>query len=156
MLGGRMTFPHRIRTHPPTLLLLGLLLQVGASFLPDPLPRTSQPTSLAGGALIVLGIVANVVAVRRFERARTPVSPTGAPRVLVTDGLFAWTRNPMYLGLASILFGTALALQSLWAAVPAIAIMIQIDRLIGHEEVGLERHFGTMYSEYRRRTARWL
>jgi protein-S-isoprenylcysteine O-methyltransferase Ste14 len=148
--------PHRAFTHPPTLLLCGLLLQIGVSFLPDPLPPRVGAVPLAGGLLILLGVAANVIAVRHFERAGTPVRPNARPRVLVTSGIFARTRNPMYLGLSCILFGSALALRSLWALLPAVGFSIWVDRLVDHEEAALAGELGGEYHGYRARTPRWL
>ena len=53
-------------THPPTLLLLGLVLQIGATFAPSPVQALPWPLQLTGGALVLLGIGFNIAAVRGF------------------------------------------------------------------------------------------
>jgi hypothetical protein len=58
--------------------------------------------------LLGAGLALTVAAERRFRRAGTPVRHSEAPTVLVTEGCFAWSRNPMYLGMAIALAGLAL------------------------------------------------
>jgi hypothetical protein len=52
-----------------------------------------------------------------FRRARTTVPPFGGTARLVDTGIYRWTRNPMYLGMALAYAGAALLLNSLWCLV---------------------------------------
>jgi protein-S-isoprenylcysteine O-methyltransferase Ste14 len=143
-------------THPPTLLLLALVLQVALALAPDPVRALPGIVQASGGVLIVLGIALNVAAERGFKREDTAVRPFEPPRSLVTAGVFRWTRNPMYLGLVLILLGTAIVLASLWALVVVPAFFALMDRLIRHEEALMEATFGEEYRNYLRRARRWL
>jgi protein-S-isoprenylcysteine O-methyltransferase Ste14 len=151
-----IALPHSRATHPPTVLLAALLLEVVVSFLPDPVEGLPWLVQLSGSLLLVVGVAINIAAVHAFGRRETPVHPSETPRVLVTHGVFGWSRNPMYVGLATILFGAAMALDSVWAVLVVPVFVLWIDRLIRHEERRLLATFGRGYEAYRRRVRRWL
>jgi protein-S-isoprenylcysteine O-methyltransferase Ste14 len=75
----------------------------------------------------------------------------------VTDGVFARSRHPMYLGMVFILAGVALGLGSAGAVlvVPTFALWIR-RRFVLPEEAHLEAQFGRRYRDYARRVRRWL
>ena len=68
----------------------------------------------AWGLLPTIGGVALAIAGERgFKRAGAAVLPFSQPSAVVTGGPFAFTRNPMYLGLVLCLLGWAVLLGSL-------------------------------------------
>jgi protein-S-isoprenylcysteine O-methyltransferase Ste14 len=66
---------------------------------------------------IAPGMAVAVVAWRSFKQAGTNVEPWKPSLRLVTEGIFAWMRNPMYVGLILLLAGLAIALGSDWTLV---------------------------------------
>jgi len=156
MSSARLTHARGGITHPPSLLLAGLLAQIGVSFAPDPLAGAPWALRLVGGLVLLAGIALTVAGERGFKRVGTPVRPMSPPTTLVTDGVFRLSRNPMYLGLATILLGSALALSSAWAMLVVPVFVAWVGRLIRHEERLLETTFGASYSAYRERVRRWL
>jgi protein-S-isoprenylcysteine O-methyltransferase Ste14 len=76
---------------------------------------------------------------------------------LVTHGVFAFSRNPMYLSMMLGLLGVFVALGSLTplAAVPVFFLIIR-RRFIAVEERMLEEAFGDDYRAYKSRVRRWL
>ncbi len=110
------------------------------------------------GTLLVLGGLAlMVLAILQMRRKRTTVIPHMQPAALVDDGIFAYSRNPIYLGDALILAGLALR----WDApiglllVPAFMWVIQ-TRFIRAEEARLQSAFGAAFTAYTQRTRRWV
>jgi protein-S-isoprenylcysteine O-methyltransferase Ste14 len=76
---------------------------------------------------------------------------------LVTSGIFAWTRNPLYLGNLLAWLGLVVASGTLWFLPLAAALFVAPHSLIiRHEETVLEAAFDERYDSYRRRTPRWL
>ena len=76
---------------------------------------------------------------------------------LVTDGLYAYTRNPMYLALTGALVTNAAWLGSLRAVPPVAAFTAILTTVqIRPEEEALQQRFGDDYREYRRRVPRWI
>lgn len=117
------------------------------------------PWGRIGYGIIALSPIAPLAAVVQFRRARTTVNPhhPEAANTLVTHGVYAVTRNPMYLGLAVALLGWALVLGTLTPlAGPGLFVLI-IERVqIRPEEHALYRRFGEPYAQYCLQVHRWL
>lgn len=111
------------------------------------------------GAIAAAGVVIVTLAVARFLRARTTVSPTHpeSASALVTSGIYRVTRNPMYLGLLLLLAAWAVLLAHPAPPVLLPAFVVCMNRLqIAPEESALEQHFGAKYIDYKRCVRRWL
>lgn len=113
--------------------------------------------SIVGAGLILVGIVLMLVAVGQMMMARTTVIPHRDPSSLVMNGVFALSRNPIYLADALILAGLYFNWDAL-LALPLVAVfMIVITRrFIRPEEARLTGVFGEIYEDYRARTRRWI
>jgi protein-S-isoprenylcysteine O-methyltransferase Ste14 len=106
---------------------------------------------------LVAGVGIAVVARLQFARARTQVNTFAQPQHLVTSGLFRWTRNPMYLGMALAAAGAALWCGAMTSWLPVLAFIAVTDRFyIAFEEQRLLDVFGSRYAAYREATRRWL
>ncbi len=108
--------------------------------------------ALAGGAISVSGVLA-------FRRAKTTVNPMKPQNTssLVDSGIYRFTRNPMYLGLAIVLVAWALFLFSPWALVGPLAFVLYINRFqIAPEERALAALFGADFTTYTTKVRRWL
>lgn len=92
-----------------------------------------------------------------FKKAGTAIKPFEASTTLVKDGLYQYTRNPMYLGMVILLIGVASYLGSLtpYAVIPVFFLVIQ-ECFIKHEEPFLENIFGQEYLDYKNNVRRWL
>jgi protein-S-isoprenylcysteine O-methyltransferase Ste14 len=109
---------------------------------------------LAGAGAFVAG-----AGVWQFRRAATSLSPFAGARVrgLVVDGVYAWTRNPMYLGLALALAGVVVWRGSWAAVVPGPLFCAYLQRFqIRPEERDLAAAFGPEFAAYRARVGRWF
>src|SRR5581483_9122355 len=85
-----------------------------------------------------------------------PVRPLSHPERLVDTGVYAWTRNPMYLGHVIYMIGVAFTFESWFAAVIAIARTVWFHFRVRRDERGLAARFGEPYIAYTRRVRRWL
>ncbi len=110
------------------------------------------------GALLILGGLAMIgLAAWELRRHRTTVVPHREPDALVTSGVFALSRNPIYLGDAMILAGCALR----WHAWPSLILVplfmaLIARRFIDGEEARLRAVFGSAFDGYARKVRRWL
>ena len=129
------------------------------------------PWSIAGKRSIVSG-VALIVAVAvlvigagiytwcvwnfaSFGRG-TP-APIDAPKRLVVRGLYRYTRNPMYLGVLTVILGWALLFRAAVLVGYAIAVAAAFHLFVVlYEERHLRREFGHEYDRYCHRVGRWL
>jgi protein-S-isoprenylcysteine O-methyltransferase Ste14 len=78
------------------------------------------------------------------------------PEHLVQTGIYAWTRNPMYLGHIVYMIGVAVLFQSWLGALIAIARAIWFHRRVLGDEKGLAERFGDPYIAYTRAVKRWV
>ena len=137
-----------------TLLSALLAWRVPLSFAPE---ASGIAMKLLGIASIVAGLLIVFGAMRLFKRAGTPVAPIKPSTALVTDGIYRWTRNPMYLGLSIMLLGIGVATGSLWFLIGLAMAMFAVTKLaIEKEEVYLAEKFGTPYLDYKSRVRRWI
>lgn len=147
------------RVPPPILVVVFGAAIWGLALLPPSIPLDRTFRLVIAASLVALGVVAVVLGLFAFRRARTTIDPVNIQRAssLVITGIYRLTRNPMYVGFASILLGWAIYLDGLWALLGPIAFVFFISRfqIIAEERAMLER-FGSEYAAYRSRTRRWL
>jgi protein-S-isoprenylcysteine O-methyltransferase Ste14 len=149
----------RVRFPPPLIYVAGLALGVAADRFGH-LPRLGLPSTLrdiAGFGLVVAGFAVSFAGAGLFMRRGTAIIPYKPATQLVTSGIYSWTRNPMYLGMALIYAGVAIFMNSLAALVllPLVLMTIQ-TQVIAPEEAYLERAFGDDYVAYKKRVRAWI
>lgn len=143
----------------PLVLLAGALVGSAAMAAVDPLARPSLPLHAAGALLAGGGAAVAVGGVVAFRRRRTTVDSRFPERAsaLVEDGVYRWTRNPMYVGFVGVAIGGAAALGSALALVRPGLLAAYLDRVqIPAEERALRARFGTDFDDYTGRVGRWL
>ncbi len=114
------------------------------------------PGNLFGILLLVAGICLNIAAWQQFKKNNTPESIEKA-RNLVGDGLYKYSRNPMYIGMILILVGLAWLAGNVLCFVSPIIVFIIFDRFfIPFEEKKTAADLGENYLEYKRKVRRWI
>jgi protein-S-isoprenylcysteine O-methyltransferase Ste14 len=115
------------------------------------------PFTLIGLAPIVVGLFINLQATRTLIKHNPTLKSSENPKVLVTEGAFKYSRNPMYLGGNVVMFGLAILLGSLVSFVfPAIGFLHSHFVTIPHEEDRLKTIFGKEYLDYMKRIRKWI
>jgi protein-S-isoprenylcysteine O-methyltransferase Ste14 len=103
---------------------------------------------LLGESVRLMGVAAAGAVTRRRSRD---------VQRLVSYGIFAWVRNPLYIGNALIWLGFVVGSGVLWfIALALVLFAAEYTLIVRYEEGVLESIFGTTYVEYMRRTPRWL
>jgi protein-S-isoprenylcysteine O-methyltransferase Ste14 len=145
---------------PPPVVVLGVAGLMGV--IARVTPSVAAPLSVraaAAAALAVVGVGIGLAGIRAFRRANTTTHPFAPERssALVTSGVYAVTRNPMYVGLLVVLVAWACLLANAWALVGPVAFVSYMTRFqIIPEERALAVRFGAAYADYRARIRRWL
>ena len=145
------------RILPPVYFFAALAIMVVLDrFLPV-LALIEPPITYLGWAPFALGLAIAIAGKRQFDRAGTTIKPFETSTALVTNGVFAFSRNPMYLSMMLGLLGVFVVLGSLMplAVVPVFFLIIR-TRFIAVEERMLEEAFGDDYGAYKSRVRRWL
>lgn len=143
--------------YPPIWLAFGLIAVFAVNeFFAGP-RFTSSAGQVAGGVLILIGLVLLIYAGGLFRRAGTDLIPFRNVSALVTDGIYRYTRNPMYLGMLAVLLGCVITVGSTLAlCVPAAFVIIIEVRFIRPEEAMLRELFPEEYSAYCEQVRRWI
>lgn len=140
------------------IIIAGAMWFIASSLSPQlPLPAAVRlPAAvilaLAGVAIALSGVIS-------FRRAQTTVNPLKpeTSTALVSTGIYRITRNPMYLGMLTVLLAWAAYLSSAWALLGPVAFALYITRFqIIPEERALQSLFGAAFVEYAHRVRRWL
>ena len=143
--------------YPPVWLLLGLISIFALNELYPIIRFTSLAFQVLGGVVIVVGLLLLVTANGLFVRAGTDVIPFRNVSALVTTGIYRFTRNPMYLGMATVLLGCALTVGVVPALLVPLAFLVIVEvRFIRPEEQMLRELFPQEYPAYCQRVRRWL
>jgi protein-S-isoprenylcysteine O-methyltransferase Ste14 len=145
------------RLLPPRLFLLCLATMAALHFALPLAILVPSPSNLVGVLPLVGGLAIAIWGARRFRTAGTNIKTFDDPDRLVTDGLFRYTRNPMYLGLLTALSGASTLFGSLSPMLVVVAFAVITDRwYIPFEETAMARTFGDDYRAYCRTTRRWV
>ncbi|MFB5854416.1 methyltransferase family protein [Stenotrophomonas maltophilia] len=150
-----------LETHVPpplVMLLCGAIGYLASRLAAGPVVPLPMPALLAGG-VVAIGLTLNLLPKLAFRRVRTTVNPLrpAMASALVTHGVYRYTRNPMYLGQATVLAGVMLYLQSPVALLAVPLFVLYITRLqIVPEERALSARFPEAYAAFRQRVRRWL
>jgi|TARA_R100000005_G_scaffold96705_2_gene86393 protein-S-isoprenylcysteine O-methyltransferase Ste14 len=146
-----------VRIPPPliflTFLVAGLLLDSGwiRGVLP-PLPFT-----IAGAILFLAALALLLLSAEKFHRAKTHLEPWKPTTQIITNGIYRYSRNPIYLSMAIAYAGISTAAASWTAIILLIPCLFIIHYyVIMKEEAYLEDKFGKEYLAYRAKVRRWL
>ena len=115
------------------------------------------PFSYFGIVIIFTGLAIILWCSDYFKRYNTPIRPFQESTHLIQDGIYRYTRNPIYFAMGMILFGGAMTVGSLSPFIVVPVFIIIIERaFIVKEEAFLEKIFGDEYLEYKKKVRRWF
>ena len=115
------------------------------------------PVNMLGIPVFVAGAWLAVAARRQFVANKTPVPFSSTTNFLHTGGVYRFSRNPMYLGIAIGLLGLALIFSSFLNFVIPLLFLILMDRFyVAREEQVLLSQFGEQYDSFRKSVRRWI
>lgn len=123
------------------------------------LPRLPESLIIrwVGAVVFLAGLGLGLKGLADLRAAGTTIHPTGAASTLVTNGIYARSRNPLYLSALIAFAGLGLALRSTWLLIAVPCVAIALTRLaIEPEEAYLARRFGPAYLNYTSRVRRWI
>ena len=149
--GAAVKFP------PPAIFASLILLGFGMQTL---LPlRLGIPESLEvfGYLLVLFGVAIAILVSSSFRKVGTAIEPWKPTTAIVTTGIYAWSRNPIYTGFCFINIGIGVATNNLWIFVSFIpAAFLVYHVAIAKEESYLEQKFGDEYLAYKKSVRRWI
>jgi len=143
-------------------LIASLIAVVAPAVAPDlarftaPFEGLSAATRLPGIALLALSLLTVAVAQAQMGTSWRIGIDKDTPTELVRHGLFAWSRNPIFLSMRATLLGLFGVIPSGLTLAVFVAGEILMQVQVRLEETYLSALHGAAYDEYRSRVARWL
>ena len=142
---------------PPILALMMIGLIYLSSLIVVPITFNYQGTlSILG---IIIGLACAIPSFRVFSRHKTTISPLNPSETtaLVTEGMYRYSRNPMYLGLLLLTISSTIWFGTWLGVILNIVFIFLINFLqIIPEEEALQEIFGEEYEDYKEKVRRWI
>ena len=140
---------------PPPVIFIGCALMM--AYLPNPYPF--EINVLAVYLIVSVSSVIAFFSLWQFYKSKANINPIHLEKsdVFVANGIYRFSRNPMYLSLLLMLIAWALWLGNTLAWLGVIVFILVINRFqIAREEAYLESKFGDEYRRYKQKVRRWL
>lgn len=157
---------HTVRTNPLDNLIpppiMTVATGVAMAALSQVIPVAPLPLALRLGGLVAAFVLAGRFggpAIGAFIAAKTTINPVAIDQAstLVTSGIYAHSRNPMYVALTALLAALVFALGNGWLILGPLAFALYTARFqIRPEERAMAARFGADYAAYKARVRRWL
>ncbi|SDE58656.1 methyltransferase family protein [Rhodospira trueperi] len=153
--GGSDARPWRGPT-PPMISTIVLIAMFASHFLWPGAVLLPWPWDLVGVVALAAGLGLAVWAMICFVRAGAEARPFEDASVLVVDGPYRFTRNPMYLSIVVSLVGVALVMGTLTPWLGPVAMALWLDGFTRKEERHVRAALGADYEAYQARVRRWF
>ncbi len=113
--------------------------------------------TIIGGLIAVISLIYLIISALKHKAAGSNVEPWKPTTTIITDGVYKYSRNPIYVAMAVVYAGVAIAAGS-WLALLFLPLCLLFIRyyVIAREEAYLEEKFGKEYLDYKARVRRWL
>ena len=142
---------------PPILALVMIVLIYLSSFFIE--STTFNYQGSLSVLVLILGLACAIPSFKLFARYKTTISPLkpSDTTVLVTEGMYRYSRNPMYLGLLLLTIASTIWFGTWLGIIINIVFIFLINFLqIIPEEEALLAIFGEEYEEYKKNVRRWI
>ena len=112
-----------------------------------------------GSIIIIFGIIiilSAIVLFKKYKTTITPLKPSKATK-LITDGIYKFSRNPMYLGLLLVLLGISIILNLFggFFLIPLFILYLNLFQIIPEENAMVDL-FKDEFLEYKKNVRRWI
>jgi len=144
---------------PPVALFYFYLVFANAFGWPTPATRqlfNSNGLAWFGVAFCLAGVVLLTWSIRSFGQSFRIGIDSEHPDQLITSGIFAFSRNPIYVAFALVLIGQFLVFSHWVLLVYLLAAFWLFHRQVLREEDFLKQHYGQAFSDYCSRVRRYI
>ena len=112
-----------------------------------------------GSFMIISGLIiilSAIILFKKYQTTITPLNPSNATK-LITDGIYRFSRNPMYLGLSLMLLGISIILNLTggFFLIPLFILYLNIFQIIPEENAMVDL-FKNEFLEYKKNVRRWI
>jgi len=141
---------------PPVFVFTSLFLIVIFYFVIPEFNFIPYPYNLVGIIISIAGFYLMSKAHYLFLKHKT-TRMLRESEAIITEGVFSFTRNPMYLGMFLLILGISVCFRNVFSIVAPFLFMLYINLIIiPHEETLMKKVFGDEYISYKKRVRRWI
>lgn len=145
-----------MKMRPPVIAAIYFLISFALNYALE-IKIIASPYNILGIIPVLFGVFIAAFSFWLFKKKGTTYKLYGKTTVLVNEGPFRFSRNPIYLGFTLILFGIAVIMGVLLVFLAPLAFFLTINfYFIPMEEKKLEAIFGNAYLEYKKHVRRWV
>ena len=141
---------------PMVALIFGLLINYTKDIFPNLVIKNEN---IFGTCFILIGLVCFLSAIGLFKKNQTtvtPLNPSSATK-LITNGIYKYSRNPMYLGMSLVLAGISIMVNPIGGLALVSGFILYINQFqIEPEEKAMTKLFKNEFSEYKKYVRRWI
>ena len=112
-----------------------------------------------GYFMIIIGLIiilSAIILFKKYQTTITPLNPSNATK-LITNGIYKFSRNPMYLGLLLVLSGISTTLNPIggFFLIPLFILYLNFFQIIPEENAMVDL-FKDEFLEYKKNVRRWI
>ena len=146
------------RLLPPILFITLIVTMVLLCWAMGSPHHIEEPLNYLGLLFTAGGISVAFYHSRLFKIRNANIMTFGKPTLIVKDGLFKYSRNPMYLGFLVSLLGVAILVHGAYTSFACVAVFYLAAQYwyIPFEERRMLETFGEQYADYCKKTPRWI
>ncbi len=143
---------------PPALFIIFVVVMGSICWGMGSPHNVTYPYAIIGLSFVIAGLLLAVTGKKLFKKLDTNIMTFEKPDVLVTEGVYKYSRNPMYLGFVIALLGVSLLMGAAISSFLLVGLFFIItDRwYIGFEEQEMTNKFGLDYEKYCHKVRRWV
>jgi protein-S-isoprenylcysteine O-methyltransferase Ste14 len=146
-----------VKSPPPFIFLILLLVACGVQYFWPVGIGSSSGLKYIGVGIGLLGIGITIRISRSFKRAEIHIEPWKPTTKIISTGMYAYSRNPIYVGFCLVPIGVGVFLNSFWILISFIPSAVLVYYIaIRKEEAYLEKKFGEEYAQYKSKVRRWF
>ena len=143
---------------PPPLVALAFGFLI--NYTKNIFPKFEIKNEIIFGSLMIISgliiILSAIILFKKYQTTITPLNPSNATK-LITDGIYKFSRNPMYLGLLLVLFGISIILNPIGGLflIPLFILYLNLFQIIPEENAMVDL-FKDEFLEYKKNVRRWI
>jgi len=143
--------------HPPVFYIVATIIGLAIDYLMPLSFGFTDITKTVSLVILALGTIVLVLGFKMFATDKQSPSVHEPTNAVYQSGIYAYSRNPIYLGVLLWMMSGALFFDKVWIMIMAFILIFFMNKVvIEKEEAYLEEKFGEDYLAYKQKVRRWI
>jgi len=142
---------------PPFIYLIALGCGIGLNYLWQLAISSADLMAYLPFLFVIPGLYFMIFSMRFFIKNNQHPDPLAPTNAIYQDGVYGFSRNPMYVGVTLVYLALSLWFNNAWMLITLIPALITMHYgVVLREEIYLEEKFGQEYLDYKTKVRRWF